>query len=349
MEKIDIYSFEGLYRDDFRITGYRFGKGEKSLAVVGSTRGNEFQQLFTVSRLVSCLSYLEERNFLPGDREILVIPSCNPYSMNIKKRFWPTDNTDINRMFPGYNLGETTQRIAAGIFETIKDYENGIQLASFYMSGYFAPHVRVMHTGFENTELAKTFGLPYVIVRRPRPYDTTTLNYNWQIWETNAFSLYTTDTEHICPGSADEAVLAIIRFMTATGIIDRKDINEENEDLLVSEMGGDISELGEPSSVNERAADLIAGCDVPPCDSRKIRVIDDDRMAFVRSAEAGFFLSAAGPGEHVAKGQALASIYSCLDGTKLTDIISPVSGTVLFAHSGDMTYEATTLFKIIPD
>lgn len=41
--------------------------------------------------------------------------------MNIKKRFWPTDNTDINRMFPGYDLGETTQRIAAGVFEVIKD------------------------------------------------------------------------------------------------------------------------------------------------------------------------------------------------------------------------------------
>ena len=35
--------------------------------------------------------------------------------MNIGKRFWSADNTDINRMFPGYNLGETTQRIAAGV------------------------------------------------------------------------------------------------------------------------------------------------------------------------------------------------------------------------------------------
>ena len=31
------------------------------------------------------------------------------------------------------------------------------------------------------------FGLPYAFIRTPRPYDTTTLNYNWQIWETKAF------------------------------------------------------------------------------------------------------------------------------------------------------------------
>ena len=33
-------------------------------------------------------------------------------------------------------------------------------------------------------------------VNRP-PIDTTTLNYNWQIWETNAFSIYTKETDEV--------------------------------------------------------------------------------------------------------------------------------------------------------
>ena len=37
----------------------------------------------------------------------------------------------------------------------------------------------------------------YVVIRKVRPYDTTTLNYNWQVWDTQAFSLYTTTTTHI--------------------------------------------------------------------------------------------------------------------------------------------------------
>ena len=149
----------------------------------------------------------------------MVIPSVNHFSMNIGRRFWPADNTDINRMFPGYSEGETTQRIAAGVFESIKDYSYGIQFASFYMQGDFIPHVRMMDTGYQNPSLANLFGLPYVVIRKPKPYDTTTLNYNWHIWETSAFSVYTNATDRIDVTSADQAVASVMRFLTRMGII----------------------------------------------------------------------------------------------------------------------------------
>lgn len=64
-----------------------------------------------------------------------MIPAANAFSMNIHKRFWPVDNTGVNRMFPGYDKGETTQRIAAGIFKAVSSYDYGIQLASLYLRG----------------------------------------------------------------------------------------------------------------------------------------------------------------------------------------------------------------------
>ena len=128
MHKRIIYQIKGMYRDDFRITGYEFGEGEKSVCIVGSSRGNEVQQIYCCSRLVKKCRQLEEEGRIKKGHKILIIPSINPYSMNIQKRFWPTDNTDINRMFPGYNLGETTQRIADGVFREIKDYAFGIQI-----------------------------------------------------------------------------------------------------------------------------------------------------------------------------------------------------------------------------
>lgn len=219
MEQETIFTIPSLYRDDFRIKGYRFGSGKKALCIVGSLRGNEYQQIYTCSQLVRHLMELEADNRLEDGREIMVIPSLNPCSMNIEKRFWPTDNTDINRMFPGYRLGETTQRIAAGVFETVSAYENGIQLASFYMPGCFCPHVRMMKTGYENVEKARQFGLPYIVLKVPKPYDTTTLNYNWQIWETDAFSLYGTATDRIEEKSTGELVESILRFMAANGIL----------------------------------------------------------------------------------------------------------------------------------
>lgn len=220
MKKTILFEIPSIYRDNFRVTGYEFGEGNKSVCIVGSTRGNEIQQMYACSQVIKRLQRMEKENRINPGHKILVIPNINPYSMNIKKRFWPTDNTDINRMFPGYNLGETTQRIADGVFSAVKDYDYGIQFASFYMPGKFTPHIRMMKTGFESVELAKEFGLPYVVLRNVRPYDTTTLNYNWQCWETHAFSLYTTTTNEIDRESAGQAVRGIMTFLSNRGIVE---------------------------------------------------------------------------------------------------------------------------------
>lgn len=219
MNKRIIYELKGVYRDTFRVTGYEFGTGEKSVCIVGSSRGNEVQQIYCCSQLVKKMEQLEEEGRIAEGHKILIIPSMNPYSMNIQKRFWSTDNTDINRMFPGYDLGETTQRIADGVFREISEYRFGIQFTSFYMPGDFVPHVRLMDEGFSDPETAKQFGLPYVIIRRVRPYDTATLNYNWQVWNTQAFSLYTSTTSRIDRNSAGQAVLAVMNFLSAQGML----------------------------------------------------------------------------------------------------------------------------------
>ena len=219
MIKESLYTFKSPYRQDMHMYGYHFGRGEKRACIVGAIRGNEVQQLYICSKLVQRLKELEQKGAIASGKCITVIPSVNHYSMNVGKRFWPSDNTDINRMFPGYNLGETTQRIAAGLFEAVKGYEYGIQLASFYIPGDFVAHVRMMDTGYQNASLANLFGLPYVVIRKPRPIDTTTLNYNWQVWESNAFSVYTNKTDSIDEQSAQQAVSAILRFLNRMGIL----------------------------------------------------------------------------------------------------------------------------------
>ena len=219
MKKKILFSLRSPYREQLDIIGFKFGHGKKSAAIVGAMRGNEVQQMYVCSRCVQELKKLEAKGHIDDDKEIMVIPSVNYYSMNIGKRFWAMDNTDINRMFPGYDQGETTQRIADGLFSKIQGYEYGIQLASFYQPGNFLPHVKMMDTGFTDPELMKDFGLQFGILRKPRPYDTTTLNYNWQVWETKAFSVYANATDVIDENAADEAVYAILRFLDKQGII----------------------------------------------------------------------------------------------------------------------------------
>ena len=67
-----------------------------------------------------------------------------------------------------------------------------------------------MDEGYSRIETAMQFGLPYVVKRKVRPYDTATLNYNWQVWNTEAFSLYTTATEQINPNGVGQPLANII-------------------------------------------------------------------------------------------------------------------------------------------
>lgn len=219
MKKEIIYSMKGPFREELKVKGYKFGEGEKTACIIGAIRGNEIQQLYICSQLIKVLKELESKGAINTDNEIMVIPTINPYSINIGKRFWPGDESDINRMFPGNVAGETTERIAAGIFEKTQGYSYGIQFASFYRPGDFVPHIRMMETGYQSPSLANLFGMPYVVIRKPKPYDTTTLNYNWQLWKTNAFSVYTVETDEIDEKSAKQAVAAVLRFLTRMGII----------------------------------------------------------------------------------------------------------------------------------
>lgn len=219
MRKEEIFRMEGLYREEYIIEGYRFGGGNRAACIIGASRGNELQQMYICSQLIKVLKTLEERGAITSNNEILVIPSINNYSMNVGKRFFAIDNIDINRCFPGNPGGDTANRIAAAVFERVMGYNYGIQFTSFYMPGDFMPHVRMMETGFHSPSLANLFGMPYVMIRKPKPFDTATLNYNWQMNGTNAFSVYTSSTDELNDKSARQAVSSVLRFLTRMGIL----------------------------------------------------------------------------------------------------------------------------------
>lgn len=271
MKESIIFQIPHIYRDDFRIRAFTFGQGEKALCIVGNSRGNEYQQIFMCSRVLKRLKKWEAERRLVEGIQVMVIPSINPASMNIGKRFWSIDNTDINRMFPGYSLGETTQRIAAAVFEVVNKYRIGVQFTSFYMPGEFQPYVQMMRTGYESPEKARDFGLPYIVVREPRPYDTTTLNYNWQIWETDAYSVYSGTTTRLSLAGAEMAADAVERFMICNGILTGTPSPAEPgrifeyDDLLnvrTSQAGlfHNLADINSPVSAGQLLAEIIDPC-----------------------------------------------------------------------------------------
>lgn len=219
MTQETIFSMNTTFRGDYCIKGYHFGKGERAACIVGAMRGNEFQQLYICTKLIAKLKELEEKGAIVAGKEIFLIPTLNHGSMNVGKKYWVSDNSDLNRAFPGNADGQATSRIADAVLKKVTGYQYGIQFASFYLEGEFIPHVRMMETGHQSTSLANLFGLPYVVTSTPRAFDHATLNYNWQMNGTDAFSIYTGVTEQIDDDKASMAVSAVMRFLTRMGII----------------------------------------------------------------------------------------------------------------------------------
>ena len=307
MNKEILFQMKSTYRDDFKIEGYRFGSGENTVCIVGSMRGDEVQQQYICSQIVRELQQIESAGRICHNRSVLVIPSCNPFSMNVGRRFWAMDGTDINRMFPGYVQGETTQRIAAAIFKQLQGFTYGLQLASFYVPGEFVPHIRMLKTGYEDVESARLFGMPYVTVRKPLPFDTTLLNYNWQIWDTSAFSLYAGQTDAIDPEDSHLAVDAVLRFLANVGTI-------------------------EPSLA------------VPGYQSA---FLDEDDLISITAHKAGIYVRSHKAGDAVKAGEVLARILHPYDGKVLEEVRSPYDGIIFFSHHRPLALQNALLYRII--
>lgn len=316
MKKKTIFQLNAPYREPMRVTAFLFGDAdptarETGCAVMGATRGNEAQQIYTCAHLVERLQELEQQGGIAPGRQIAVIPTVNPYSANTAHRFWPMDDTDINRMFPGYSLGETTQRIAWHVFEYVRPYRYGVHLSSYYMPGEFMPHVRMMQTGYEDTDAAALFGMPYVYVRKTRPYDTTTLNYNWQIFGTHAFSLYAGKTDELDEAATARSVRAVLRFLKGMGLLtDKVEI---------------------PSRPGHAPTQVITGENLTPVLAKTGGI-----MRRVRHA-----------GDMVRRGSELGYIHDPYDNRIRQTLLSPKDGRVFFVHRNPFVYENTTAYRIL--
>ncbi|MDD5157115.1 M14 family metallopeptidase [Sulfurimonas sp.] len=227
MKIVEIAKFTSLNRAPLVIEGYLFEGSDPeapSVAVVGAMEGKNILPLYTASKLVDFLkNKIQNEDKIKGN--ILIIPSINSYALNINERFWPLDKTDINMMFPGYELGETTQRIAKKVFDAICGYNYGIILESRDDLSNCIPYVKLFKSGFEDIEGAKTFGFRLISHKELTPIDTVTLQYNWQLWETKAYSIICPNANQIDINSSNEIFEGIVQFLSKNGLIGYKVLN----------------------------------------------------------------------------------------------------------------------------
>ncbi|MFA6143310.1 MAG: M14 family metallopeptidase [Sulfurimonas sp.] len=221
MKRFEIVTLESPNRAPLRIEGFLFGEENTkgpSLAIVGAMSGDHVNQLYVASGLVEYLRIKEEEGKIIG--KILVIPAVNAYALNMGEKNWPLDKTDMNMMFPGYHEGETTQRIAARLFDTLKGYDYGIILEGRRDQGMCLPYVKLIKSGYEDLESAKDLGISFIHYRPYDPIETAMLQYNWQLWETKAFSIVFGKNGAIDQNDSDEVHTALVRFLSKRGLLE---------------------------------------------------------------------------------------------------------------------------------
>ena len=272
------------------------GDSPKRVCIVTGTHGDELEGQYVCFRLNQIIREQLER--LNGTVEIY--PALNPLGIDSITRGIPTFDLDMNRIFPGDPQGAMP--------EQIKGYTYGIQLASFYISGDLVPHVRLMRTGYEDTKGAKLFGMPYITLRKPLPFDTTLLNYNWQIWETKAYSLY-------------------------------GGMNDGEESPVTAEMIGTILRFAQRIGLTRKP--VVGIPDFNP------QVIDESSFCSVRTPQAGIFYRLKGAGAKVQEGEPLARIIDPYEGSVRAEITSPTDGIIFFAHNKPLALANTLLFNIL--
>src|SRR5271169_4329272 len=170
-------------REDFAIPYHDFGPpGEApKLALVAGLHGNELNGIFVLSRLAECLRRIADGS-QPGQAltaRIILVPAVNVLGVNTRSRRWPFDKTDINRMFPGYDLGETTQRIASAVFRMTRAAHYRVDVHSSNADFEEVPQVRLYEPSEDERASAMLFGLPAVIERTTDSVFTSTLGHAW--------------------------------------------------------------------------------------------------------------------------------------------------------------------------
>ncbi|HVP28704.1 MAG TPA: M14 family metallopeptidase [Myxococcota bacterium] len=171
-------------RDVFDVPYHELGpaSGAPAAALVAGIHGNELNGIFVLARLASFLRRIAEgeRAGVRLLRRVLLVPAVNVLGVNLRSRRWPFDGTDVNRMFPGYGLGETTQRIAAAVLERTAGAEHRLDLHSSNLDFEELPQVRLYEATDGAREAAGWLGLPAVVELRGNPTFTTTLGHAWR-------------------------------------------------------------------------------------------------------------------------------------------------------------------------
>jgi uncharacterized protein len=299
-------------REDFDIPYHDIGEhyGPPNVALVAGLHGNELNGVFVLSRLAAFLQGVTEGQH-PGIRlhqRVIIIPAVNILGLNTQNRHWPFDNTDINRMFPGYDAGETTQRIAHAVLEATRPAHYRVDLHSAYLDFEELPQVRLYDPTDDERATARLFGLPAVIERPTNTIFTATIGHAWKAHGGANFVLRAGYAGNLQLPHCERLFRALVMFLQRTGILQSPSVSQEPEE--------DVHSFG----VEQTA-----------------RIVADTAGLFISHLEVGRWLQA---------GDLIGHIYDGFDGQLRAEIKTPIPGLMSGIRRQPLLFEGDLIASI---
>lgn len=295
-EEIDFYKWTFGRPDDD--SGPRIG-------IVTGVHGDELTGPFLAWQLIR---HFRQNESLIKRGSVMIIPAVNPMGINVSSHHWPFDQTDLNSLFPGYREGETTQRIAAAVFEEIIGCDFCVNIQSGTNMLDELPQIRLYEPSHGFSGVAEEFRLPVLWRRKTsHPLDKTLFVSQLGKAGVPAFSLHAGAALRLQPATVARVFDGILDFLAGVKTIEQREASSLNETL----------------------------------------VVDDDNVSEIVAPDAGLYLAEKEVGSLICRGDLLGRIVDPCVGEKEIDILSPVDGLLMTSKVYPLTYEGDLLARIV--
>lgn len=297
-------------REAFTIPYHDIGPSDAAprIALVAGLHGNELNGVFVLSRLANYLKGVGAGRYPAQEilQRVVIVPAVNVLGLNLRTRDWPFDKTDINRMFPGYDGGETTQRIANAVMELTKQAHYRVDIHSSNEDFEEVPQVRLYDPTDAERATAKKLPLPAIIERHANKLFSVTMAHAWSYCGGENFVVQAGRAGTIQPEHCETLFKALVTWL------------------------GDLGAIG--------GVDLARDEDT--------HYFGLDQTFPLISERAGFFVSKKSVGSWLLAGTIIGYVYDGFSGKLLETVKAPVAGMLTGLRRQPLLFEGDLLARI---
>lgn len=275
----------------------------KRIAIVTGIHGDELEGQYICYRLVKKIT----ANMANLTGTVEIYPAVNPLGMESVSRAFPMTGLDMNRVFPGSDIGSIAEKIAKKLVEDIKGADMCVDIHSSNIFIREIPQVRV------------------------RPENSDRLMKYAKLLNTDMVWVH--ESGAVGNGSLAESLIAeeVPTLVVEMGVGQRIDL--EYCDQLLHGIFNLMHELG-------IWAEEEHGISHP-------MVSTDGVVHVVHSSGSGIFVPTAEHNMWLEKGSVIGEIVTPITGTVEQEITAPVSGVVFSLREYPIVYEGSVIARMI--